>query len=53
MIRNIRNPYLDLKEQRRQLDLVHMLNDLHSYRQKKDERLEPEPVLRDGLQDAD
>lgn len=40
MIRNIRNPYLDLKEQRRQLDLVHMLNDLHSYRQKKDERLE-------------
>ena len=40
MIRNIRNPYTNLKEQRRQLDMVHMLNDLHSYRLKKDEKLE-------------
>ena len=40
MIRNIRNPYIELDEQRRQLDLVHMLNDLHSYRLKKDEKLE-------------
>lgn len=40
MIRNIRNPYTGLKEQRRQLDMVHMLNDLHSYRLKKDEKLE-------------
>ena len=40
MMRNSRNPYIDLDEQRRQLDLVHMLNDLHSYRLKKDEKLE-------------
>jgi uncharacterized protein (DUF1501 family) len=40
MIRNIRNPYTNSKEQRRQLDMVHMLNDLHSYRLKKDEKLE-------------
>lgn len=40
MIQNIRNPYLSLKEQRRQLDLVHQLNELHSKNLQKDEKLE-------------
>ena len=40
MIQNIRNPYLSLKEQRRQLDLVHQLNELHAKNLQKDEKLE-------------
>ncbi|MBG88788.1 MAG: sulfatase [Verrucomicrobiales bacterium] len=46
MVRHIRSPYgaenpgLQRSEQRRQLDLVHMMNSLHSYRLKKDSRLE-------------
>jgi hypothetical protein len=30
LIENIHNPYTPLPEQRRQLDLVHKLNELHS-----------------------
>jgi hypothetical protein len=46
MVRHIRSPYgaddpkRQMSEQRRQLDLVHMMNSLHSYRLRKDERLE-------------
>jgi uncharacterized protein (DUF1501 family) len=40
MIQNIRNPYVSLKEQRRQLDLVHQLNELHSQNLQKDAQLE-------------
>ena len=40
MIQNIRNPYLSLKDQRRQLDLVHQLNELHAKNLQKDEKLE-------------
>src|SRR5581483_9068639 len=40
MIQNIRNPYINLKEQRRQLDLIHQLNELHSQNLQKDEKLE-------------
>src|SRR6202021_1754179 len=40
MIQNIRNPYISLKEQRRQLDLVHQLNELHSQNLQKDAQLE-------------
>ncbi|MDB6029250.1 MAG: hypothetical protein JWM68_5473, partial [Verrucomicrobiales bacterium] len=40
MIQNIHNPYLSLKEQRRQLDLVHQLNEMHSVNLQKDEKLE-------------
>src|SRR5580692_5440830 len=36
MIQNIRNPYISLKEQRRQLDLIHQLNELHSQNLQKD-----------------
>jgi hypothetical protein len=40
LIENIRNQYTSLPEQRRQLDLVHQLNELHSQNQQKDAQLE-------------
>jgi uncharacterized protein (DUF1501 family) len=40
LIENIRNPYTPLTEQRRQLDLVHQLNDIHSQNLQKDAHLE-------------
>ena len=40
LIQNIRNPYTPLTEQRRQLDLVHKLNELHSQNLQKDAALE-------------
>src|SRR5262249_29437098 len=40
LIENIRNPYTGLTEQRRQLDLVHKLNELHSQDLQKDAQLE-------------
>src|SRR5256714_5650827 len=40
LIENIRNPYTGLSEQRRQLDLVHKLNELHSQNLQKDAQLE-------------
>jgi hypothetical protein len=40
LIENIRNPYTSLPEQRRQLDLVHKLNELHSQNLQKDAQLE-------------
>jgi hypothetical protein len=40
LIQNIRNPYTSLPEQRRQLDLVHKLNELHSQNLQKDAQLE-------------
>jgi hypothetical protein len=40
LIENIRNQYTSLPEQRRQLDLVHQLNELHSQTLQKDAQLE-------------
>jgi len=40
MIQNIKNPYVSKDEQRRQLDLIHQLNDLHSQSEQKDAQLE-------------
>ncbi len=40
LIENIRNQYTSLPEQRRQLDLVHQLNELHSQNMQKDAQLE-------------
>jgi hypothetical protein len=40
LIENIHNPYTALPEQRRQLDLVHKLNELHSQNLQKDAQLE-------------
>jgi hypothetical protein len=40
LIENIRNRYTPLDEQRRQLDLVHKLNELHSQNLQKDAALE-------------
>lgn len=40
IIQNIRNPYTPMSEQRRQLDLVHKLNELHSQDLQKDAQLE-------------
>jgi hypothetical protein len=40
LIQNIRNQYTVLGEQRRQLDLVHKLNELHSQNLQKDAQLE-------------
>jgi hypothetical protein len=40
LIENIRNQYTSLPEQRRQLDLVHQLNELHSQNMQKDAALE-------------
>lgn len=40
LIQNIRNPYFPLREQRRQLDLVHQLNEMHSQTLQKEAQLE-------------
>ena len=40
MIQNIKNPYIPLPEQRRQLDLIHELNEIHSQNLQKDALLE-------------
>src|ERR1051326_4166993 len=40
LIQNIHNPYTPLTEQRRQLDLVHKLNEMHSQNLQKDAQLE-------------
>jgi hypothetical protein len=40
LIENIRNKHLSLEEQRRQLDLVHQLNELHAQNLQKDAALE-------------
>ena len=40
MIQNINNPYMSLGAQRRQLDLIHQLNELHSQNLQKDAQLE-------------
>jgi hypothetical protein len=40
MIENIRNPYVSEGEQRRQLDLIHQLNELHAQDLQKDAQLE-------------
>ena len=40
LIENIKSNYTSLKEQRRQLDLLHQLNDAHSQNLRKDEQLE-------------
>lgn len=40
LIRNIRNQYTVIGEQRRQLDLVHKLNEIHSQNLQKDAQLE-------------
>jgi hypothetical protein len=40
LIQNIRNQYTPLSEQRRQLDLVHKLNELHSQNLQKEAQLE-------------
>lgn len=40
LIENIRNDYTPVKEQRRQLDLVHQLNELHNYNLNKEAQLE-------------
>jgi hypothetical protein len=40
MIENIRSPYVSEPEQRRQLDLIHQLNELHAQDLQKDAQLE-------------
>ena len=40
MIENISNPYVSQQEQRRQLDLVHTLNEIHAQNLQKDSQLE-------------
>jgi hypothetical protein len=40
MIQNIKNPYIPLQEQRRQLDLIHQLNEIHAQNLQKDALLE-------------
>jgi uncharacterized protein (DUF1501 family) len=40
LIENIRNKYVSLPEQRKQLDLLHQLNEVHAQNQKKDGQLE-------------
>jgi hypothetical protein len=40
MIQNIRNTYVTAKEQRRQLDLIHQLNDVHARNLQRDAALE-------------
>lgn len=40
MIENIRSPYVSTAEQRRQLDLIHQLNELHAQDLQKDAQLE-------------
>lgn len=40
MLENIRSPYVSEPEQRRQLDLIHQLNELHAQNLQKDAQLE-------------
>lgn len=40
MIQNIRNTYVGVREQRRQLDFIHQLNDLHAQNLQQDAALE-------------
>ena len=40
MIQNIRNPYVSKTEQRRQLDFIHQLNELHAQNLQRDAALE-------------
>lgn len=40
MIENISSPYVSVPEQRRQLDLIHQLNELHAQNLQKDAQLE-------------
>ncbi len=40
LIENIKNPYISLQEQRRQMDLVHQLNEMHAQNLQKDAHLE-------------
>ena len=40
LIENIKNRYISLQEQRRQIDLLHQLNEVHSLNLKKEEQLE-------------
>lgn len=40
MIENIRNPYVSVSEQRRQLDLIHQLDELQAQKLQKDAQLE-------------
>lgn len=40
LIENIKNPYLPLREQRRQMDLVHELNEMHAKNLQADAHLE-------------
>ena len=40
MIQNIRNPYINLTEQRRQLDFVRAMNEVHDQRMKRESQLE-------------
>ncbi len=40
MIQNIKNPYVSQDEQRRQLDLIHQLNELHAQNSQKEAQLE-------------
>jgi hypothetical protein len=40
MIQNIKNPYVSIQEQRRQLDLIHQLNEIHAQNLQKDAQLE-------------
>jgi hypothetical protein len=40
MIENISSPYVSVAEQRRQLDLIHQLNELHAQNLQKDAQLE-------------
>ena len=40
MIQNIKNPYIPVAEQRRQLDLIHQLNEIHAQNLQKDALLE-------------
>ena len=40
MVQNIRNPYIPVAEQRRQLDLIHQLNEIHAQNLQKDALLE-------------
>jgi hypothetical protein len=40
MIQNIRNTYVDQKEQRRQIDFIHQLNEIHAQNLQRDAALE-------------
>ncbi|RME68591.1 MAG: DUF1501 domain-containing protein [Verrucomicrobia bacterium] len=40
MLQNIRSPYLDAREQRRQLELVHQLNEIHAETLHREQALE-------------